>query len=126
MNPFDYTKTINQTKEDIMVDDLAEKGYKSFIINRSFSYFPDTVFMANAMNYYHQIDNRLQYDFLRHIVRKGNRYSKWTKADQNQYIQYIKQEYGYSDRKAWQALELLGDSNLRALKKKYEKHGRKS
>ena len=34
MNPFDYTNSINYTKKDIMVDDIAEKGYNPFIINK--------------------------------------------------------------------------------------------
>ena len=37
MNPFDYLKAINETKKDIMVDDIAEKEYNPFIINRGLS-----------------------------------------------------------------------------------------
>jgi len=40
MSPFDYLNAINTTKKDIMVDDVAEKAYTSFMVNRGLSYFP--------------------------------------------------------------------------------------
>ena len=64
MNPFEYLNSINYTKKDIIVDDITEKEYNSFMVNRSLSYFPDTVLAANEMNRYHQIDNLLQFHFL--------------------------------------------------------------
>ena len=42
MNPFEYLNAINHTKQNVMVDDLAEKSYNSFMVNRGLSYFPDT------------------------------------------------------------------------------------
>ena len=33
MNPFKFTDAINYTKEDIMIDDITEKAYNSFLIN---------------------------------------------------------------------------------------------
>jgi len=36
-----------------MVDDITEKSYNAFMINRSLSYFQDTVFFANEMNLQH-------------------------------------------------------------------------
>ena len=43
MNPFKYLNEINYGKRNIMVDEETEKAYAPFIINRSLSYFPDTV-----------------------------------------------------------------------------------
>ena len=74
MNPFQYLTAINDSKQDIMVDDIAEKGYNAFMVNRGLSYFNDTVLMANEMNLHAHLDNRLQFDFLINIVRKK---SKW-------------------------------------------------
>ena len=58
MNPFEYVNSITHNKKDIMVDDISEKGYNSFMVNRSLSYFHDTVLMANEMNQHHHLDNR--------------------------------------------------------------------
>ena len=64
------------TKKDIMVDDLAEKAYNPFMVNRALSYFQDTVLFANEMNVNHTIDKRLQFDFFINMVRKRKRFFK--------------------------------------------------
>ena len=73
MNPFDYLNAINTTKKDIMVDELAEKSYSPFMVNRGLSYFPDTILYANEMNKNHHIDHRLQFDFFINTIRKRKR-----------------------------------------------------
>ena len=125
MNPFDYLNSINNTKKDIMVDDLAEKGYNSFMVNRGLSYFNDTVLMANEMNIHHTIDNRLQFDFLINIVRKKKRFSKWMKPETVSDVEVVKEYYGYSNEKAKKALSLPTPENIDELKKKVYKGGRK-
>jgi len=56
-NPFDYLNSINVTKQNMMRgsenDELAEKGYNPFMVNRGLSYFQDTIALANEMNQYH-------------------------------------------------------------------------
>ena len=42
LSPFDYSNSINFSKLDIMIDDIAEKKYSPFMVNRTLSYFPDT------------------------------------------------------------------------------------
>lgn len=125
MNPFEYLNSINDTKKDIMVDDIAEKQYNSFVINRSLSYFPDTVAMANEMNRLHHLDNKLQFHFLINIIRKRKRFSKWDKPELVNDIEVVKEYYGYSNEKARQALTLLSANQIEELKKKVSKGGRK-
>jgi len=125
MNPFDYINAINHTKKDIMLDDLNEKDYNSFLTNRSLSYFRDTVLIANEMNRHHQIDHRLQFDFLINIVRKRKRFSKWTKPEIVSDLNVVKEYYGYSNEKAKQVLTLLTTDQLTDLKSRISKGGRK-
>tara|TARA_S200000501_G_C20810942_1_gene738335 strand:+ start:88 stop:468 length:381 start_codon:yes stop_codon:yes gene_type:complete len=125
MNHFDYLNSINDTKKDIMIDDLAEKDYNSFMVNRGLSYYNDTVIYANEMNIHNQIDSRMQYDFLRNIIRKRKRFSKWNKADKLSDIDTIKEYYGYSRDKAYQVLSLLTKDQIDLLRKKISKGGRK-
>ena len=63
MNPFDFVKEILQGKKQLIVDDLTEKEYNSFIINRSLSYHKDCVLYANEMNRRHFLDKKLQMVF---------------------------------------------------------------
>jgi hypothetical protein len=124
MNPFDYVNEINYGKKDIMVDDLHEKSYAAFMVNRSLSYFPDTIACANLMNQYHLVDNKLQFHFLLNIVRKRKRFSKWIKPDVENDVETIKEYYGYSNDKARQALTLLTPEQLQHLREKMCKGGK--
>lgn len=125
MNPFEYLNAINTSKEDIMVDDITEKQYNAFMVNRGLSYFNDTVLMANEMNQHAHLDNRLQFDFLINIVRKKKRFSKWAKPQIESDIEVVKEYYGYSNEKARQALTLLSPDDINGLKKKVYKGGTK-
>ena len=125
MNPFKFTEAINYTKKNIMIDDITEKSYNPFIVNRSLSYFHDTVLAANEMNINHHIDNRLQFDFFINIVRKRKRFSKWFKPEQISDLDVVKKYYGYSNEKARQVLTLLSTEQINELKNKVAKGGRK-
>lgn len=123
MNPFEYCNAINYTKKDIMVDDISEKKYSAYMVNRQLSYFPDTILAANEMNKNHHIDNRLQFDFFINTIRKKKRFSKWMKAKEEDNIKVVKEYYGYSNEKARQALTILNDDNIEQLKAKVYKGG---
>ncbi len=125
MNPFEYLNAINYTKQNIMVDDLAEKSYNPFMVNRSLSYFNDTALIANEMNQHHHLDNRLQFDFFINIIRKKKRFSKWNKPETVSDVEVVKEYYGYNNEKAYQALSLLTSKHIDELKKKVYKGGRK-
>jgi hypothetical protein len=123
LSPFDFLQSINVSKKDIIEEN--EKSYNSFVINRSLSYFPDTVAIANEMNRYHHLDEKLQYHFLLNIIRKRKRFSKWVKPDIENDIEAVKEYYGYSNDKARQVLSLLSPDQLTTIKNKVNKGGRK-
>lgn len=125
MNPFDFVNDINFGKSNIMVDDITEKAYNAFMVNRSLSYFNDTVLMANEMNLNAHLDSRLQFDFLINIVRKKRRFSKWAKAQTNSDVEVVKDYYGYSNEKARQILPLLTSEQIDDLKKKVYRGGKR-
>lgn len=125
MNPFEYVNAINLTKKDIMVDDIAEKAYTPFLINRSLSYFNDTVLFANEMNRYHHLDHRLQFDFFINIIRKKKRFSKWIKPQEIENLELIKEYYGYSNEKAKSVLSLLNNDQIEELKQRIYKGGKR-
>lgn len=125
MNPFDYLNSINYSKQDLMVDDDTEKAYNAFLVNRGLSYFQDTVLLANEMNKNHHIDHRLQYDFLRGVIRKRKRFSKWAKKDQVANVEVIKEYYGYSDAKAESVVDLISSDQIDMMKAKLSKGGKR-
>ena len=125
MNHFDYLNSINLTKKDIMIDEDYEKAYNSFMVNRGLSYFQDTIIIANEMNRHHQLDSKLQYQFLINMIRKRKRFSKWAKAQKESDIDAVKEYYGYSNEKARQALTLLSPDQITIIKNKVSKGGRR-
>jgi hypothetical protein len=123
VSPFDYLNSINDTKKDVMVDDIAEKQYNGFMVNRGLSYFSDTVLLANEMNLHHQLPKRLQYSFLLESVRKRKRFSKWLKPEQFEDLDLIKMHYGYSNEKARAALSLLTAEQIEAIRASHNRGG---
>jgi hypothetical protein len=127
-SPFDYANAINQSKINLMRgtdnDALMEKDYNAFMVNRSLSYFPDTVGMANEMNIHHHLDNKLQFEFLINIVRPRKRFAKWAKKESGGDLALVKEYFGYNDSKALQALTILSDDDIKTIRKKLEKGGK--
>ena len=115
MSPFDYVNSINFTKEDLMVDERTENEYNAFIVNRAMGFGPDTVIAGNEMNSRSHIDKKLQYDFLRAVVRKAKRYNKWLKSEEEN-IDAIQRFFGYSFNKAKEALRLLSETDIDVIK----------
>ena len=114
--------SILQTKEYALLTDHDEKSYSSFMVNRALSYHRDTVLLANEMNRFTTLDNKLKYDFLINIIRAQKRpYSKWHKKALDSDLSVVKEYYGYSDAKAEEALKILSDDQIAALKKQLYK-----
>ena len=97
-------------------DKLAESGYIPYITNRSLSYFPDTLFLSNDMNHHHHLDNLLQYEYLLNNVRAKKRFAKWVKPEDNDDLEVIKMYYGYSNKKAQQALKILSSEVIEKIR----------
>ena len=109
----DYLYSINQSKKNILHDDIASaKKYPAYVINRCLSSFTDTVLYANEMNKNSHIPNHMQYDFLLNSVKPRKRFSPWTRKDSIDYLDVVKEYYGYNDDKALQALRFLTKDQL--------------
>ena len=105
-------------------DDLAEKEYLPFVVNRTLSYFPDTVLYANEINALPFAENKLQFDFLRLVIRPRNRFSRWTKPEKDDKVDRIKAAYGYNNQRAREVTDLLGDEEMEIIMKSQEKGGK--
>jgi len=114
--------SILETKEYALLTDADERSYPAFMVNRGLSYHRDTVLLANEMNRFSNLDNKLKYDFLLNIVRaQKRRHSKWFKRGADDDLSAVKEYYGYSDAKAYEALKILDDAQITAIKKQLYK-----
>ena len=121
----DYLYSINQSKKNILNDDIhAEKKYPAYIVNRCLSSFTDTILFVNELNKNPNLPKKMQYDFLLNSVKPRKRFSPWAKKDSIDYIELIKEYYGYNDDKALQALRILTKDQLDHITKALSKGGK--
>ena len=134
---FDIVANINEgvRGENLMKDCTAdqsenvkteiEKLYNSFLINRNFSNFHDTVLIANTLNSYSGLPPKMQYDFLRNVIRSKKRFAKWGKAiDNSGDVEVLMELYNYSAEKARDALPCLSEEQMVILRKRVNKGGK--
>ncbi|UTS51963.1 hypothetical protein [Synechococcus phage BUCT-ZZ01] len=80
MSPFDYVKSVYNTKEYLVDNkEIFKKDYNSFIVNRALSNSELGCVLANEMNKYSALDSDIQYDFYFHGIPKQRGYLKWIK-----------------------------------------------
>ena len=121
--PFDFVNSISYSKKDLMcADELAEKLYNQFIVNKALSYFPDTIFFVNELNV-RNVDNRQHFTYLLQAIPRKKRFSKWFKLEDTDTIQLIQEHYNYSYSKAKEALKLLSDDQIKQIRDQYYKGG---
>ena len=123
MTPFEFIKAINESKENLIVDELSEKDYTPYVINKGLSYFPDTILYSNEMNRLHLLENKVQFQYLLNSIRPRKRYSKWYKNELTEDLKVISEYFGYSYAKAKQIQNLISSDQLDTMKQKLQKGG---
>jgi hypothetical protein len=127
-NPFVYADSVSYTKKNLMRgtanDELAEKGYKPYLTNRSMSYHQDSILYANEMNIHSTAEYKWQYEYLLNSLRKRKRYAKWAKQSPDASVEMIMEYYGYGRSKAEEALRVLTDEQLAMIEVALDKGGK--
>ena len=122
----EYLNAVNHTKEPLMdtEDEVWEKKYPPFIVNKCIAPFQDTIMLVNEMNRLHHLDKKLQFDFLLNSIRTRKRFAPWLKANKVDYLEYVKEFYGYSNAKAKSALTILTNEQVKQIKTSLNKGGK--
>lgn len=122
MTPFDFVNAINSPKKQDLITENpdCEREYVPFLVNKSLSYFADSIMYSNAMNLHNSLENKLQFHYLLNSLRPAKRFSKWVKRDENDDLEIVKTYYGYSTSKAKQALHLLSSQQISILREKLQ------
>lgn len=126
---FDYISDINYKEIKILSEgkgweEQDDRDYNSFVVNRTLSYFNDTVAYANEMNFRAFLANRSQFDFLINTVRKRKRFAKWIKPIIGSDIDVIKKYYECNTKIANMYLCILTTEQVDELREKVSKGGR--
>jgi hypothetical protein len=118
LSPFDFMKSVSETKQNIINGDPdIAKEYNAYMVNRGFSYFPDTVLYANELNMYPDIPKAAQYHYYLASLRKGKRFSKWHKLEKNEDLDMVRMTYNVGAETAKGYLKVLTEENLETLRR---------
>ena len=122
----DYLNAINHEKKNLMDtdDEMWERKYPAFIVNKCIAPFPDTIHLVNEMNLHNHLDKKLQFDFLLNSIRTRKRFTPWMKASKQKNLEYVKEYYGYNNEKAKVALDILNDDQIKTIKDSLNKGGK--
>lgn len=125
MNVFDVVNSLSRFKDTEFNenDSEMEKIYLPFIVNRSFSYYPDTIIHANEMNSKSFLPKRMQHDYYKYSLRPRKRFSKWLKKDKDSDLELVQNYFNFSKKKAIEALSILTKENLLSIKAEMDEGG---
>lgn len=117
--------SILENNEYLIQTEDDEKSYSAYMVNKSLSAHIDCLLHVNAMNMYHFLDKKMQYDYLFYSVRKYKRkYQKWMKFNETKDIQTVKEYYNCSLSKAKDYLMILTKDQLKEIEQKLDKGGK--
>ena len=121
-----WLDSVNFSKRNIVEEDGAEiKTYVPFLMNRILSGHLDCIMFVNEMNKYSFLDKDMQYSFYLNTLRKKKRFSPWLRKDKVTDLEIVKQYYGYSNEKAFQALKILTPEQINFIKQRLDIGGTK-
>ena len=102
-----------------------EWPYSTFVVNRIACNYIDTLFQANELNRYHELDQHLQYDYLLNSTRKKKRFRKSDRDYPDTKLDLIREYYGYNVKRAQEVLDILTDEQINKIRIKLDKGGMK-
>lgn len=127
-NPFVYVDSVSYSKKNLMRgtanDELAEKGYKPYLTNRSLSYHQDAILYVNELNMRSLAENKWQYEYLLHSLRKRKRFAKWKKQTSDATVEMIMEYFSYSRSKAEESVRVLTDEQIKTIEASLDRGGR--
>ncbi len=115
MNVFDFITSINS--KTYIFDEFNAAEYSETLVNRAFTYFPDTIlFAAEAERL--RLKGKEHYDFLFYSISKRKRFEKWGKKEDDSVLKMIEDEFYVSRKKAMQIAKVLSEHEIKTIKDK--------
>jgi Bacteriophage clamp loader A subunit len=114
INVFTYINALN-AGQHMEVD---EKIYSKFLVTRFFSYFVDTVLIADMANSLHSptVSAQNHFDFYLNLVSPKKRFTKWFKGEKDETVEMVSEYFQVSYDKAREALKCLKKEQLVTIK----------
>ena len=115
---------ILQTKKNVFEEVDNYKDYVPFVVNRALSGHIDCILYVNEMNMKSFLESDIQNSFYLNSIRPMKRkFQPWLKNELPSDLECVKLYFGYSNKKAKEALSILSKNQLEEIKKKTDKGG---
>lgn len=122
---FSFLNDISGPKTNLLKNtespEFAEKIYEPYFVNRAFSMHIDTVMFAHEMNSRmtgaHALSKQMHHGYYLHSIPPAKRYGKWPRRDKDDLLKLVQEDLGCSGKKALQAVEVLGEDEVKGLLK---------
>lgn len=123
---FEFLNSISYNKRNLIESgEYQLKDYNAYMINRFLSFSGDTALYAQQMNELYWIDPEMHYDYLRHGIRKKQRFFKYIKKEkEEEVIKLIAEYHGISVRDAKTYAAVLSQDEVEhIIKRMYKGEG---
>jgi hypothetical protein len=115
-----YMSALNYTKE-IVFDE--NDTYSSFLVNRCFINYPDTVLHAYEVSLYmHNIPDEMNFAYWIGAIPKRKRFSKFPKKKTHEHEESVMWAYDISRVKAREYISYMSEESLSVIDKDYKEN----
>lgn len=124
----DIIHSILVTKKDVIQDDVDLAVYNPYVVNKALSFHRDCLPYVFEMSKYPWLDKDIQYRYYLNSVRSMKRkFQEWIKPDpwEKEEIEAIMEYYGYSFKKAVDALRVMTPQQAEEIRSLMVKGGTK-
>lgn len=117
--------SLTTIKENLFDSEVLQSvaDYPAYVVNKHFSFSPDTLLYANEINKWtNQLSSKQLYDFWFYALPKSKSFTKWIKSTEDrEEIELIKEYYGCSELKAKQYSTVLTPTQINIIKQRLGK-----
>ena len=126
LSPFVIIEDISFAKKNLVeADPDLMSSFKEFLSTRHFSYFQETLFIANELNLCSALNKKEKYDFLFYGITPRKRFQRWSKKSDDDNVKLIQRYYDYNYKTALQVLKFFIEDDLKYIERYFFEGGLK-
>lgn len=119
----DKFRYLNSINNKVALDDDDFKEYSPYFTNLMLSYHLDCLFAVSRLDVFSNIPPVAQYVYLLNTIRKKKRFTKLHRIEKDENVKLIQEYYGFSLKKAKNALAILSKEQINEIRQKRDKGG---
>ena len=114
-----FKKILNKSE----ITDLDLEKINDFIFCRWLSGNPNTIMVANVINYYHKLPLKIKVKFVEELIGKKIKYIPFPKQEKTEDLKYICNYFNISEDKAIMYAEFLKEEDFEYLRNLEKQNG---